>query len=54
MVTDKARKILQRMKERDRHILKHWTPYSGPADWDFIVLNAPRKDLEEERDDGRR
>ncbi len=28
---------------------KHWVPYEGPADWDLIVLNAPKEELEEGR-----
>jgi hypothetical protein len=51
MTTEKAGKILQKMKERDRQTTNHWTPYRGPADWDFIVLNAPKKELEEGRDE---
>jgi hypothetical protein len=51
MITDKAATVLQKMKERDRQSLKHWTPFSGPPDWDFAVLNAPKKDLEEGRNE---
>jgi hypothetical protein len=47
MKTDKAEKILQLIKKKDRQILKHWTPYEGHPDWDFAVLNAPKTDLEE-------
>ena len=50
-MTDKAARILQKMKERDRNILIHWKPYAGPPDWDFIVLDAPKKQVEEERDE---
>lgn len=51
MITDKAARILQRMKKRDRQTLKHWKPYDGPADWDSAVLNAPKKQLEEGTDE---
>jgi hypothetical protein len=51
MKTDKAARILQKMKERDRQRLKHWTPYKGPADWNFIVLDVPKKELKEGRDE---
>jgi hypothetical protein len=51
MKTDKATRILEKMRERDRHTLKRWTPYSGPPDWNFEVLNAPKKELEEMRDE---
>jgi hypothetical protein len=51
MMTDKAARILQRIKERDRQTLKHWTPFSGPPDWDFAVLNAPKMELEEGTDE---
>lgn len=47
MKTDKAEKILQMIKKNDKQTLKHWQPYDGPPDWDFAVLNAPKKDLEE-------
>jgi hypothetical protein len=30
---------------------KHWKPFDGPADWDFIVLNSPKKGLEDGRDE---
>ena len=46
--TEKAAKIMQKMKERDRLSLKHWTPYSGPPDRDFAVLNAPKQEVQEE------
>jgi hypothetical protein len=26
---------------------KHWVPYDGPADFSFVVRNAPKKELEE-------
>jgi hypothetical protein len=45
LITEKAGRILQMMKERDRQASKHWKPYNGPLDWDFIVLNAPKKHL---------
>ena len=51
MKTDKAARILQKMKKRDRQTLKHWTPFSGPPDWDFAVLNAPNKQVEEGKDE---
>ena len=51
MTTDKAQKILDIMKKKDRQTLKHWKPYDGPPDWGFAVLNAPKKDLEEGRDE---
>jgi hypothetical protein len=47
MTSEKAQKILDAIKKQDRQTLKHWTPYKGPADWDFIVLNAPKTELEE-------
>jgi hypothetical protein len=47
-MTDKAARILEKMKERDRQSLKRWRPYNGPPDWDFAVLNAPKEELEEE------
>jgi len=30
---------------------KRWKPYKGPADWSFIVLNAPKKELEEGKEE---
>jgi hypothetical protein len=51
MTTEKAEKILAELKRKDRHTLKHWKPYDGPADWDSAVLNAPKKQLEEETDE---
>ena len=30
---------------------EHWKPYNGPPDWDSEVLNAPKRELEEERDE---
>jgi len=51
MTTDKAERILSALKKRDRHTLKHWKPYDGPAGWDSAVLNAPRKELEEGMDE---
>ena len=51
MTTEKAETILRRLKSRDRLIRKHWKPYEGPPDWDFAVLNAPKKDLEEGKDE---
>ena len=51
MTTEKAQKILDALKRRDRQNRKHWVPYDGPADFSFVVLNAPKKDLEEGRDE---
>jgi len=50
-MTNKAGRILQRIKERDRKNLKRWKPYTGPADWSFIVLDAPQQPIEGERDE---
>jgi len=49
--TDKAGRILKKMKEQDRRKRKRWKPYSGPADWNFVVLNAPPKQVDGERDE---
>jgi hypothetical protein len=51
LITDKAARILQKMKERDRENLKRWKPYNGPADWNLIVLNTPKNELEDARDE---
>jgi hypothetical protein len=51
MKTEKTAKILQLIKKRDQQIMKHWKPYDGPPDWDFAVLNAPKKELEEGGED---
>jgi hypothetical protein len=51
MTSDKAEKILQRLKSTDRQNRKHWVPYDGPEDWDFAILNAPKGVVEEERDE---
>lgn len=50
-MTDKPTAILKKMKERDRKTLKHWKPYAGPPDWNFVVLNAPKSQVEEQRDE---
>jgi hypothetical protein len=50
-MTDKATRILEKMRERDRKNLSHWRPYDGPPDWSFAVLNAPKNELEERRDE---
>jgi len=50
-MTNKAARILRKIRERDRQNLKHWKPYSGPADWSFIVLDAPQQSIEGERDE---
>lgn len=51
MTTEKAQKILNAIKKRDRLASKHWTPYQGPADWDFIVLNSSKEELEEGKEE---
>jgi hypothetical protein len=48
IMTDKAARILEKMKERDRHTPIHWKPYKGPPDWNFIVLDVPKKEVQEE------
>ena len=48
-MTDKAARILQKMQKRQA--LKRWKPYDGPADWNFIVLSAPKRELEEGGDE---
>ena len=50
-MTNKAGRILQRIKERDRKNLKRWKPYSGPPDWNFIVLDVPKQELENKGDE---
>jgi hypothetical protein len=29
-------------------LLKHWKPYDGPPNWDFMVLAASTKEVPEE------
>jgi len=49
--TEKAGRILKKMKERDRQSRKRWKPYDGPPDWSFIVLDAPQQAIEGEREE---
>ena len=46
-----AAKLLEKIKKRDRQILKHWKPHEGPADWNFIVLDAPQQPIKGEKDE---
>ena len=46
-MTEKAQRILNELKKHDRLNRKHWKPYNGPADWNFIVLESPKRQIEE-------
>jgi len=39
------------LPQHENGIIKRWKPYTGPAAWNFIVLDAPQKSLEGEGDE---
>ena len=51
MTSEKAEKILTALKKRDLQNRKHWVPYDGPPDFSFAILNSPKIELEEVRDE---
>jgi len=50
-ITDRAARILKKIEDQDRKNQKRWRSYTGPADWSFAVLNAPKKEPEERKNE---